>query len=178
MGARLARVFRNFNLENRVEQEITKQKPLPAPRHAVRAPPPAGSSGSDAVDTVNRRNDSLLGLLKSVYVDSTDPAAAEESKAAIASKDVERRPLKFSMPGNVPGLAEVTDVPKGSLTIVEALKALSSHQQQPQTCTPEKIAHDYSLGLKDAEAILEFFIPFHVHVLPAKTQKANQIKAS
>lgn len=44
MGARVARMFRNFNLENRVHREISKDKPRAAPRHAVDPPPSAGSS--------------------------------------------------------------------------------------------------------------------------------------
>lgn len=35
MGARVARIFRNFNLENRVHREISREKPLRAPRHPV-----------------------------------------------------------------------------------------------------------------------------------------------
>lgn len=44
MGARVARLFRNFNLENRVHREISKEKPRAAPRHAVNAPLSAGTS--------------------------------------------------------------------------------------------------------------------------------------
>lgn len=92
-------------------------------------------------------------------------------------KEAERRPLKFSLPGNVSGLVELADVPKGKLTVIEALKVLSSHQHQPQTWTPDKIAQDYCLDLKDTKALLEFFIPFQVHVIPPKNAKAKQIKA-
>lgn len=93
-------------------------------------------------------------------------------------KEAERRPLRFSVPGDLYGLVELTDVPKGKLTIAEALKALSSHQREPQTWTPEKIAQDYSLELKDTKALLEFFIPFQVQIIPPKTANAKQIKAS
>ncbi|XP_020492352.1 NADH dehydrogenase [ubiquinone] 1 alpha subcomplex assembly factor 4 [Labrus bergylta] len=181
MGARVARMFRNFNLENRVYREISKEKPQAAPRHAGSVPPPAG--GSVAAETVtedlaNKKNDPLVSLLRSVYVDSTDPAAAEMSKEDTADKESERRPLKFSLPGASYGLAELTDVPKGKLTIAEALKALSSHQRHPQTMTQEKIAQDYCLDLKDTKALLEFFVPFQVQIIPPKTEAAKQIKAS
>lgn len=33
MGARVSRAFRNFNLENRTEREISKMKPSTAPKH-------------------------------------------------------------------------------------------------------------------------------------------------
>ncbi|KAF7645408.1 hypothetical protein LDENG_00204900, partial [Lucifuga dentata] len=90
----------------------------------------------------------------------------------------ERRPLKLSLPGDPYGLVELTDVPKGKLTIAEALKALSSHQRDSQTWTPEKVAQEYSLNLKDTKALLEFFIPFQVQILPPKIDDAKQIKAS
>lgn len=91
---------------------------------------------------------------------------------------VERRPLRFSLPGHPYGRVEPKDVAKGKLTIAEALKALGSHQLQPQTWTPEKIAQDYSLDLNDTKALLEFFIPYQVQIIPPKTENAKQIRAS
>ncbi|XP_042359457.1 NADH dehydrogenase [ubiquinone] 1 alpha subcomplex assembly factor 4 [Plectropomus leopardus] len=177
MGARVARMFRNINLENRVHRELTKEKPRAAPRHETKLAPSADVS--DAADSVNKKNDPLLNLLKSVYVESKDPAAAAEAPQEVpAGEEAARRPLKFSLPGDAYGLVELTDVPKGKLTIAEALKALSSHQRQPQTWTPEKIAQEYSLDLKDTKALMEFFVPFQVHIIPPKTEKAKQIKAS
>ncbi|XP_040920033.1 NADH dehydrogenase [ubiquinone] 1 alpha subcomplex assembly factor 4 [Toxotes jaculatrix] len=179
MGARVVRMFRNFNLENRALREISKEKPRAAPRHAASHPPSAGSSeAAETVDPLNQKNDPLLKLLKSVYVESKDPAAAETSKEVIQSTNAERRPLRFSLPGEPYGLVELSDVPKGKLTIAEALKALSSHQREPQTWTPEKVAQEYSLELKDTKALLEFFIPFQVQIIPPKTRDAKQIKAS
>lgn len=90
----------------------------------------------------------------------------------------ERRPLRFSLPGGPYGLVELTNVAKGKLVITEALEALSSHQQQPQTWTPEKIAQEYCLDLKETKALLDFFIPFQVQIIPPKSAKAKQIKAA
>ncbi|TNN85368.1 NADH dehydrogenase [ubiquinone] 1 alpha subcomplex assembly factor 4 [Liparis tanakae] len=176
MGARVARMFRNFNLENRVHREISKEKPRTAPRHEVRLPPSVVSS-EDLETAVTQKNDPLLALLKSVYVESKDPAAAEDSKAVAAYEESERRPLTFSLPGAPYGLGALTDVPKGRLTIVEALNALGSHQHRPQTWTTAKIAQEYALDLKDTKAFLEFFIPFQVEIIPPKTENAKQIKA-
>ncbi|KAG8011045.1 NADH dehydrogenase [ubiquinone] 1 alpha subcomplex assembly factor 4 [Nibea albiflora] len=183
MGARVVRMFRNFNLENRVHRELSKEKPLAAPRHAVKSPASGGSSEAVEADSLNKKNDPLLSLLRSVYVESTDPAAAAAASAEVPKEvtvgnEVERRPLKFSLPGGPYGLVELTDVPKGKLTITEALKAMGGHQREPQTWTPEKIAQEYSLDLKDTKALLEFFIPFQVHIIPPKTDGAKQIKAS
>ncbi|XP_060947541.1 NADH dehydrogenase [ubiquinone] 1 alpha subcomplex assembly factor 4 [Limanda limanda] len=174
MGSRVARMFRNFNLENRVIREISREKPRAAPRHESGAPPP---EVVDKVDTLSQKNDPLLSLLRSVYVESTDPAA-EASKEVTEGKEGERRPLRFSFPGEAYGLVELTDVPRGKLTIAEALKALSSHQQHPQTWTLEKVAQEYSLDLKDTKALVEFFIPFQVKIIPPKSEDARQINAS
>ncbi|XP_041831327.1 NADH dehydrogenase [ubiquinone] 1 alpha subcomplex assembly factor 4 [Melanotaenia boesemani] len=176
MGARVARMFQNFNLENRVLREISKEKPTAAPRHAgPEGDPRAGRS--EVADSVNRKNEPLLAHLRSVYVESTDPgsAATEASKQPAVRNKAERRPLRVSFPGS---MTELTDVPKGKLTIAEAVKALGSYQHQPQTWTPENIAQEYSLDLKDAKAILDFFIPFKVELIPPKNRSAKQIKAS
>jgi len=44
MGARVARMFRNVNLENRVMREISREKPAPAPRYPAEETPAGGSS--------------------------------------------------------------------------------------------------------------------------------------
>ncbi|KAK5880570.1 hypothetical protein CesoFtcFv8_023583 [Champsocephalus esox] len=179
MGARVARMFRNFNLENRVHREISKEKPRAAPRHkADLSRSSGGSESAETAELVSQKNAPLLGLLRSVYVESKDPAAAEASQEVGVETEGARRPLRFSLPGGHYGLVELSDVPRGKLTIAETLKALGSHQRQPQTWTLGKIAQEYSLDLKDTKALLEFFIPFQVHIIPPKTQSAKQIKAS
>ena len=45
MGARVTRMFRNFNLENRAHREISKEKPLAAPRHSVNIVPAPSTEG-------------------------------------------------------------------------------------------------------------------------------------
>ncbi|XP_061563074.1 NADH dehydrogenase [ubiquinone] 1 alpha subcomplex assembly factor 4 [Cololabis saira] len=174
MGARIGRMVRNFNLENRTFREISKEKPTAAPRHAAEAPPPA------VMSEVKQKNEPLLGLLRSVYVESTDPAAAETEASAQEPgvQAVERRPLKYNFPGPMMGLTELTDVPKGKLTVAEALKALGGHHHQPHTWTPEKIAQEYSLDLKDTQAALKYFIPFRVEIIPPKSKTAKQITDS
>ncbi|KAM9703617.1 NADH dehydrogenase [ubiquinone] 1 alpha subcomplex assembly factor 4 [Menidia menidia] len=178
MGAQIARMFRNFNIENRAIREISKEKPTAAPRHSGGTPPDA--AGRAVADAVKQKNDPLLAHLRSVYVDSTDPEAApaEAPKQVAVGKKSERRALRVSFPGGQFGLSELADVPKGKLTIAEAVKALGSHQHRPQAWTPEKIAQEYSLDLKDTKAILEFFVPFKVEIIPPKSRTAKQIKAS
>lgn len=109
-----------------------------------------------------------------IVCDWTPTQATKQVTSAVG----ERRPLKFHLPASVYGMAEITDVPVGKLTIGEALKALGSHRRQPETWTPEKIALDYALDLKETKSLLEFFIPFQVKIIPPKGKETKQIKAS
>lgn len=96
----------------------------------------------------------------------------------VVGEESERRPLKFHLPGSIYGLVDLKDVPKGKITIGEALKALSTHQREPKLWTAEKIAQDYCLDLKDTKALLDFFIPFQVQIIPPKDEKNKQITSS
>ncbi|KAJ8270787.1 hypothetical protein GJAV_G00119270 [Gymnothorax javanicus] len=175
MGARVTRAFRNFNLENRAHREIGKAKPLAAPRY----PSFKDMAEQTPVNTeaIHKKDDPLLSLLKSVYVESKDPPA-QPIKPEEAEAVEDRRPLKFSLPGDPYGIMDITDVPKGKLSIVEALTALNNHKLSPKTWTPEKIAQEYSLDLQDTKALLEFFVPFEVKIKPTKTEDRKRINAT
>ncbi|XP_059898350.1 NADH dehydrogenase [ubiquinone] 1 alpha subcomplex assembly factor 4 [Gadus macrocephalus] len=178
MGARVSRMFRNFNLENRVIREISKEKPHVAPRHKTPVLPPVSSSDAAGdSEVIHGKNEPLVSLLKTVWVQSEDPLPAEPVPGPPALP-VERRPLKFSLPGPGHGLADITDVPKGRLSLVEALRALNSHKTQPATWTAERVALEYCLAPADTAALLQFFIPFNVKILPPQRDGQKQIKGS
>lgn len=99
-----------------------------------------------------------------------------QSVVSPSNPEDERRPLKYSLPGDPYGICDITDVPKGKLSIVEALNALNNHKRNPQTWTLEKVAKEYSLDLKDTQGLLTFFIPFEVKILPPKKDAPQQIK--
>lgn len=102
----------------------------------------------------------------------------QQSKEETLCKNPDLRSLMVSLPKGPYDLAEPTNIPKGKLTLTEALKVLGSHHHQPQTWTPEKIAQEYSLDLKDTKAVLEFFIPFRVELIQPKNNGAKRINAS
>lgn len=69
MGAHVARMFRNFNLENRVHREISKEKPLAAPRHAADLAPSAGSSEGECLTSrLDVGSVGLLGVMSGLAV--------------------------------------------------------------------------------------------------------------
>ncbi|XP_061756399.1 NADH dehydrogenase [ubiquinone] 1 alpha subcomplex assembly factor 4 [Nerophis ophidion] len=172
MGSRVVRMLRNVNLENRVQREISKEKPRPAPRHAVTQQ----TDHDGNVGTVHQKNNDLLSNLKSVYVDSINTQTVKSIKKGVSMDDETKcRPTKFFLPENSYGLANLTEVPRGKLTITEAIKAVGSHQNEPQTWTSQKIAKEYSLDLKETKSLLEFFIPFQVQIFPPENVKQLKV---
>ncbi|XP_074902747.1 NADH dehydrogenase [ubiquinone] 1 alpha subcomplex assembly factor 4 [Buteo buteo] len=169
MGGRLARAFRNFNLESRVRREISKEKPTPAPRHsASRLDELTEHPGIQ--EEIYRKDDKLLTLLKDVYVESRDPPVRVKDGGGehLPCKQEEKRLTKLGHLGDL----DVKKVPKGKISIVEALTLLNNHKLHPQIWTAEKIAVEYSLELKEVNSLLEFFIPFTVQEFPKETKKA------
>ncbi|NWR71477.1 NDUF4 factor, partial [Centropus unirufus] len=169
MGGRLTRVFRTFNVENRARREISKEKPTPAPRHpSARLDQQADHPGIR--EDIYRKDDRLLALLKEVYVESREPAGRvkDGSGEHLPCKQEEKRLTKLGHLGDL----DVKKVPKGKVSIVEALTLLNNHKLHPQIWTAEKIAEEYSLEVKEVNSLLEFFIPFTVKEFPKETRKA------
>ncbi|NXO35645.1 NDUF4 factor, partial [Locustella ochotensis] len=169
MGGRVTRVFRNFNVENRARREISKEKPTPAPRHRT-AKLDTTADSPEIKEEVLRKDDRLLTLLKDVYVESRDPPVRVKDGGGehLPSKQEEKRLTKL---GHLEAL-DVKKVPKGKISLVEALTLLNNHKLQPQIWTAEKIAAEYSLELKEVNSLLEFFIPFTVLEFPKETKKS------
>ncbi|XP_069829689.1 NADH dehydrogenase [ubiquinone] 1 alpha subcomplex assembly factor 4 [Dendropsophus ebraccatus] len=168
MGSNLVRAFKNFNVESRAHRLIGKDKPSAAPLHpatkdAVQA---ALANHPEVQDKIYKKDDQLLSRLKEVYVDSTDPLKQAKARATLPNQEDFRLP-KHMMRNETFG---VDDIPKGKISIVEALTIISSHKKTPETWTAEKVAGEYSLALKDAKALLEFFTPFDIKIV-AKTDK-------
>ncbi|XP_052637434.1 NADH dehydrogenase [ubiquinone] 1 alpha subcomplex assembly factor 4 [Harpia harpyja] len=169
MGGRLARAFRNFNVESRARREISKEKPTPAPRHSTsRLDKLTEHLGIQ--EEIYRKDDKLLTLLKDVYVESRDPPVRVKDGGGehLPCKQEEKRLTKLGHLGDL----DVKKVPKGKISIVEALTLLNNHKLHPQIWTAEKIAVEYSLELKEVNSLLEFFIPFTVQEFPKETKKA------
>ncbi|XP_056301590.1 NADH dehydrogenase [ubiquinone] 1 alpha subcomplex assembly factor 4 isoform X2 [Danio aesculapii] len=134
------------------------------------------NKATSTTEDVHRRNDPLLSMLKDVYVESKDPVPPGDAVVQTLEQETQRRQLKFSLPGDPYGFCDVSDVPKGKLSLVEAMTALNNHKNLPETWTVEKLAQEYSLDPKDAKALTDFFFPFNVKVISKKPEETKQIK--
>lgn len=66
----------------------------------------------------------------------------------------------------------IENIPKGKITIVEALTLLNNHKLYPETWTAEKIAEEYHLEQKDVNSVLRYFVTFEVKIIPPEDRKA------
>lgn len=119
-------------------------------------------------EEVSRKDNKLLSLLKDVYVESKDPVSS------LPVKDVEIRQERkeFRLPVGHHLDKNVMDIPKGKISVVEALTLLNNHKLSPEMWTAEKIAQEYHLELKDVNSILKYFVTFDVKIFPPEDKKA------
>uniref|UniRef100_A0A8C3WT01 NADH dehydrogenase [ubiquinone] 1 alpha subcomplex assembly factor 4 n=1 Tax=Catagonus wagneri TaxID=51154 RepID=A0A8C3WT01_9CETA len=175
MGAAVTRAVRNFNLENRAEREISKLKPSPAPRHPSTKTllREQISNHPEIKGEIARKDDKLLSLLKDVYVDSTDPVSSVQVK----DTGTRQKPKEFRLPKDHRfDMMNVKNIPKGKISIVEALTLLNNHKLYPDTWTAEKIAKEYHLEQQDVNSLLKYFVTFEVKIFPPAGKKAVQSK--
>ncbi|XP_062953650.1 NADH dehydrogenase [ubiquinone] 1 alpha subcomplex assembly factor 4 [Cynocephalus volans] len=176
MGAVVIRAIKNFNLENRAQREISKMKPSPAPRHPsseIRLREQM-SHHLEIKGEIARKDDKLLTLLKDVYVDSRDPVSTLQVKDA----EIPQEPKEFRLPkDHCFDVINLKNIPKGKISIVEALTLLSNHKLYPERWTAEKIAEEYQLDQKDVNSLLKYFVTFEVIVFSSENGKAIQPKS-
>ncbi|XP_021570089.1 NADH dehydrogenase [ubiquinone] 1 alpha subcomplex assembly factor 4 [Carlito syrichta] len=122
---------------------------------------------------ITRKDDKLLSLLKNVYVDSKDPVSSVQVKAAETCQE----PKEFRLPkGHHFNMMNIKNIPKGKISIVEALTLLNNYKLHPETWTAEKIAQEYHLEQKDVNSLLRYFVIFEVKIFPPEDKKAIQSK--
>ncbi|XP_038617167.1 NADH dehydrogenase [ubiquinone] 1 alpha subcomplex assembly factor 4 [Tachyglossus aculeatus] len=179
MGARLARGLRNFNLEQRVAREVGRDKPLAAPTH-----PTARDLIGDQLrrhpeirEEVTKKDDKLLTLLKGVYVDSHEPGLQRQETTGQTPRGTARNPEVRLPKGNHLNLSEVRNIPKGKISVVEALMILNNHKLHPETWTAKKIAQEYQLELGEVESLLRFFIVFDMEIFSPDGEPRKAIGA-
>ncbi|XP_016075680.1 PREDICTED: NADH dehydrogenase [ubiquinone] 1 alpha subcomplex assembly factor 4, partial [Miniopterus natalensis] len=127
----------------------------------------------DIKGEIARKDDKLLSLLKDVYVDSRDPVSSVQVKDAGTSQE----PKEFRLPKGNHFDMNIENIPKGKISIVEALTLLNNHKLYPDTWTTEKIAEEYHLEQKDVNSLLKYFVTFEVKIFPpSEDKKAIQSK--
>lgn len=152
----LTRPIRTFNIANRAEKIISREKPVRAPQYAY------AEKQKKLSDEVNpnflkehyRKDMQLDQRLKDVFVTSTDP------EKVIESTKEEQRPLpqnRHTPDEFIFDFYEPTMIPVGKCSMKQAMQFIWHHQHDPATHNSENIAAEYKIDKKVVDDILKHF---------------------
>lgn len=68
---------------------------------------------------------------------------------------------------------DVQKVPRGKVTLRQAIQFISDHQQHPEEWTAERIANEYKVKRENVDNIIEHFRMFQIH-LPKEEGSSKQ----
>ncbi|XP_032675043.1 protein NDUFAF4 homolog [Odontomachus brunneus] len=165
--SRLMRSARTFNIANRAERIISREKPIPAPQYT------SAEKQKKLVDEVYpgflekqyQKDMRLDQRLKDVFVTSTDPQDIK-SKAESKFLPQNRQSItEFSIDFYEPAV-----ISEGKCTLRQAFTFISQHRDDPIKYNSENIAAEYKLDKKVIDNILKHF-KIYVSVLPEAPDK-------
>ncbi|XP_029168206.1 protein NDUFAF4 homolog isoform X2 [Nylanderia fulva] len=142
----LTRPIRTFNIANRAERIISREKPVPAPQYAY------AEKQKKFADKVNpnflkehyQKNMQLDQRLKDVFVTSTDPEKViEPTKESRSLPQNRHAPDEFIF-----DFYEPTMIPVGKCSMKQAMQFIWDHQHDPVTYNSEHIAAGYKIDKK------------------------------
>ncbi|XP_020295578.1 protein NDUFAF4 homolog [Pseudomyrmex gracilis] len=152
----LTRPVRTFNIENRAEKIISREKPIPAPQYE------STEKQKKLLNEINpkfledhyKKNVQLDQRLKDVFVTSTD---SQESLSK-EEREIKSLPqMRHSRDDFIFDCYETAVVPEGKCTVKQAYTFLSLHKRDPTTYNSEHIAAKYKLDKKTVDEILKYF---------------------
>lgn len=161
--------MRDYNLESRAHNVISKDKPTPAPKHKSDLLHTEFLKEYPNVD--ESKHEALNKFLQDVYVTSQDPTPHAPLDSSSA-----KRPLPLNR-GIVDesefGFREPDSVPCGRATLKSALQFISAHQSNPKENSIKKIAEKYKLHEDTLVNILKYYRVFEVYIPSNKASKAS-----
>ncbi|OAD54626.1 Protein NDUFAF4 like protein [Eufriesea mexicana] len=167
----LLRPIRTFNIENRAERVISKEKPTPSPQY------PSVKKQIEIVNKVKpdfmkvhyQKDPQLHEYLKNVYVQSIDLKSTPKEEMISAEslpQDSNGSPL------NNNEYCETLMVTDDKCTLQNVMHFISMHSENPTEYSVEKISEIYKLDKQIVENIIMNFKLFHL----IKSKEADQLK--
>ncbi|XP_015109220.1 protein NDUFAF4 homolog [Diachasma alloeum] len=169
IGAKLMRLAKTYNVGNRAQKVISKEKPTPAPSY------PSTAQQIEIADQVNpnfmkthyKQDPVFHDRLKHVYVTSNAQFASEEQRSEKLPQNKEGSQAWDY------GFWEPEKAQQGKILLKDALKFMSDNTTDPEKNNAKKIAKQYKLAHKDVENILEYYRVFQIIVPPKDTHRWN-----
>uniref|UniRef100_A0A069DPB5 Hipothetical protein n=1 Tax=Panstrongylus megistus TaxID=65343 RepID=A0A069DPB5_9HEMI len=159
----LNRQINRFNAENRAHRILSKDKPIPAPKH----PSTSKQINEYLSETTEIRNDLMMKHkqldenLKKVYVISHRTVNEMLSKPS----DMARLPKsRKTVEDSELGYQEPECIPVGYITLKQAMKILVDHQEDSKKYNASFFSSQYNLNAEDAENLLKYFSCFKIHI--------------
>uniref|UniRef100_A0A1A9WW74 Protein NDUFAF4 homolog n=1 Tax=Glossina brevipalpis TaxID=37001 RepID=A0A1A9WW74_9MUSC len=173
----MVRKMNRFNVENRAQRVLEKDKPTPAPKYESNLRDMERTMKLDPtfLEKLNTKDIELDQRLKNVYVTSKDSYDVSQLKAEKDRKDL---PTDRSTPEDFEyGYQEPKRITVGRCTLRQALEFLTYHQDDPETWTAQKIADDYKMKAKLVEQILYHFKTHRVFIPDEKSTETILVQA-
>lgn len=152
--SRLLRPLRTFNISNRAERVISKDKPTPAPQYSYVEKQKAlvDKMHPDFMETHLKKDMNLDDRLKEVFVTSNQSASSDEVSTKSLPQDKTPPPV-FEY-----GIYEPAVIPEGKCSLRQAIEFISKYDKNPTENCIENIAQTYKLDKKIVENIVKHFI--------------------
>lgn len=167
LGYKATKPLREYNLEQRVAKELSREKRPAAPRHQTTAAlfeEAVRGQSQEVKSRLQEKDSDLHDRLKSVYVTSQDVMLPHT-----AIKDNPDRPLPMDRSVIIDpefGFIEPKLVPYGKVTLRRAVEAITRHQEDPVLWTARRLAIEHKLSVELTEKMLKYFQTFVLVVPP------------
>ncbi|XP_045467957.1 protein NDUFAF4 homolog [Harmonia axyridis] len=165
----MKRPFQNYNIESRAHKIISQNKPIPAPHREMEQMEidQILKENSPNFQESLRKHEELDKNLKKVFV---------TSKSTIANDGQPKRPLPSNRNSYIEptlGIIESVQVPKGKVSLLNALKFITNHHNDASRCTVDQIVTEYSLPKATVRNILRYCRSFEIYMPEDKKTKAK-----
>ncbi|CAG2103070.1 unnamed protein product [Medioppia subpectinata] len=172
-GFYVKRPLQRFNVDNRAEKAIDKQKAIPrmAPRHerTDQLFKQITQNNPQFRQELNEKREDLLKRLQTVKVVSEERVWTEEEvKEMEEIKERVRSRLPHSHEGtDIPmhAYVEPHHVPIGRISLIRALDFIGKHAQSPDHFDAHTIAAQHRLDEEEVKNVLKYFKPFYKDVM-------------
>lgn len=173
MGVILSAISRKanrFNVEARAHKVISKDKPVPAPRHAYAQEDlnKMMKEFPEELEKLQTKSPQLDDRLKQIFVTSEDTILDPGPQKKVSSNLPQNRhtPVEPEF-----GFYEPEKIPLGRLSLRQALKIITDHQHEPGKWDAQTVANKYNISIKLSENILQYYKAFEVYIPDQKNSK-------
>uniref|UniRef100_A0A2S2PJM5 Protein NDUFAF4 n=1 Tax=Schizaphis graminum TaxID=13262 RepID=A0A2S2PJM5_SCHGA len=160
-GSHFTKHIRRFNVIQRTERVIKKDKPIPAPLHKADAERLKYLLENDPQlkEELKNKNSTLGKNLQSVYVTSKGdlPDIYPQSKIKLP----QNRMQEFNSPF---AIEEPENVPTGRYTLTQITECIADHYKDKQMYTSQVLADRVKIDKKLMDNILKYYRVFDMYV--------------